>query len=627
MKEFIRKHNYLVLAVFVMSVMMFVGCTTSNNSTSSVVTWSDDGVEPNNPTWKIDTPYVVQKLTEQYYQVTLDWNPVTTNKYDQTKKNIVGYYIFRRREGGADKKIATTTDDYYVDKSAELIEGEKFIYTVVAFDNYLRQSATSAPQTIRLDATTGSVPKAPQNIFFAPARQTQFGIDRGSIIISWDPPTQNTDGSTLDDLKEFEIQYHPGNVNDWTQIAKVPAGSNVFTHSNLVLGVYYYRVRAVDKQGNYSQYIDGSFTLSGKTDNIPPGTPSNLIVSGDAQIVLTWTKPEKDMDGKTLDLAGIKIYRKKLDVSEPYQLVKVMPADTTWTDTQVSMDSYYQYTISSFDNSGNESRMCRPATNKVGVEFPETPAGLTIRMQALGQVRIVWQAVTGATSYRVYRSEYYDGIYAQIGQPLSTEFTNTIAVNKTYYYKISAVNSAGREGSLTNHVSVSGDVAYRSIEAESHIREIVKGSTAINAPFKLEVRALQFPYDNNSFLFFGPIDDENGESITGSPFPNIDSAAAGTGTGDGDWFQFSEYFANGVYNIDLWALRTGDSGTFKLVIDGVDKGNYDFFTSGPVEVASFTTNISITNLIGNAVTFKFICMCKNASSLNYNLYLDKIVVK
>lgn len=628
MREFIKKYNYLLLALFIFAVFVFVGCTESKNS-SSVVAWSDDGVEPNNPTWKIDTPFVVQKLTEQFYQVTLDWNPVTTNKYDQTKKNVVGYYIFRRREGGADKKIATTTDDNYVDKSAELVEGEKMIYTVVAFDNLLRESAPSAPQIVRLTPTTGNVPKPPANIFFAPARQTIFGIDRGSIIISWDPPLQNTDGSPLDDMKEFEVERHSGNINEWTSIAKIPYGTNVFTDSNLTLGTYYYRVRAVDKTGNYSQYVDGSFTLMGKDNSIPPGTPTNLTANGDAQVVLTWVKPATDADGKTLDLAGFKIYRKRLDVDEPYQLVKVIPGDSTWTDTQVNMDTYYQYAVTSYDNAGNESRMSRPATNKVGVDFPETPAGIIIRMQALGQVKISWQPVVGAASYRVYRSEYSDGVYAQIGQPLTTEFTNTITVGKTYYYKVSAVNSAGREGSHTNYVSVSGDVAYRSIEAERHIREIARGTNAINAPFKLEVRTLQYPFDANTFMFFGPIDDENGEAITGSPFPNIDSAAAGTGTGDGDWFEFKEYFAVGAYSIDIWALRTGDSGTFKVVIGGLDRGNYDFYTSGVMELAPFTTNLNVTNLIGTGVdvAFRFICMKKNASSSNYNLYLDKIVVK
>ena len=622
MKEFIKKHNYLFFSLFVFALMVFAGCTESKN-TSSVIPWSDDGVEPNNPTWKIDTPYVVQKMTEQFYQVTLDWNPVTTNKYDQAKKNIVGYYIFRRREGGADKKIATTTDDYYIDKSSELIEGEKFVYTVVAFDNMLRQSAPSAPQTLRLEATAGSIPKPPANVYFAPARQTVFGMDRGSIIVSWDPPTQNTDGSPLDDLKEFEIERHSGNINEWQSIAKIPHGMNVFTDSNLVMGVYYYRVRCIDKQGNYSQYIDGSYTLMGKKDSIPPGTPTNLIVSGDAQIVLTWTKPDKDADGKSLDIAGIKIYRKRLDVDEVYRLVKVIPPDTTWTDVDVSMDSYYQYAISSFDDSGNESRMSKPATNKVGVDFPDTPAGLIVRMQALGQVRLVWQPVVGAVSYRVYRSEFSDGVYAQIGQPLAYEFTNTITVGKTYFYKVSAVNSTGREGSLTNYVTVSGDVAYRTMEAERHILDVIRGTTAINAPWKLEVRTLQFPFDGNSFLFFGPVDDENGESITGSPAPNQDATAVG------DWFEIKQFFPDGVYNIDIWALRTGDSGTYQLTILSENRGNYDFFTSGTVELAPFPTNLRVSNLLGSGsdVAFRFTCLNKNSSSSNYNLYLDKIVIK
>ncbi len=114
MREFIKKYNYVFLAVFIFAIMVFVGCTqsTNNSSSSSVIPWSDDGVEPNNPTWKIDTPYVVQKLTEQFYQVTLDWNRVSTNKYEQVKKNIVGYNIFRRRDGGANKRVARTTTDH-----------------------------------------------------------------------------------------------------------------------------------------------------------------------------------------------------------------------------------------------------------------------------------------------------------------------------------------------------------------------------------------------------------------------------------------------------------------------------------------------------------------------------------
>jgi|GEM_PF-5006277 len=628
MKEFLKKHNYLFLSLLVFAVMVFVGCTESKNS-SSVVTWSDDGVEPNNPTWKIDTPYVVQKMTEQYYQVTLDWNPVTTNKYDQAKQNIVGYYIFRRREGGADKKVATTTDDYYIDKSSELIEGEKFIYTVVTFDNYLRESAPSAPQTIRLEATAGSVPKPPANIYFAPSSQSVFGMDRGSIIVSWDPPTQNTDGSTLDDLKEFEVERHSGNINEWQSVAKIPIGTNVFSDSNLVMGIYYYRVRCIDKQGNYSQYVDGSYTLSGKRDNIPPGTPTNLIVTGDAQVVLTWTKPTKDSDGRTLDIAGFKIYRKRLDVNEVYKLVKALPADTTWTDVAVDMDTYYQYAVSSFDDSGNESRMSRPATNKVGTDFPDTPAGLTVRVVTAGSVKIVWQPVVGAVSYRVYRSEYSDGIYAQVGQPVSPEFTSSTLVGNSYYFKISAVNSTGREGSMTNYASVSGDLTYSVVEAESHFNDLVKnGSIASNTLFKYEVRTLQFPFDANAFLFFGPVDDEHGESITGSPTPNYDSTAVN------DFFSINQYLPAKTYNIDIWALRTGDSGVYRLDVTNAGILNststeMDFFTSGNVELSPYTFSLQVSSVLaaGQNVNFKFTCVRKNPSSSNYNFYFDKIVIK
>jgi len=617
-KKFNYKYDSLFLVIFIITLIALAGCTESKTSSSSVVQ-SDDGIEPNNPSWNEEVPFVVQKLIEQSYQVTLHWNKVTTNKCGQAKNNISGYYIYRRLEDGVNQKVATTAEDYYVDKSGELTEGKKIFYTIVAFDNQFRESLPSAPQLIKMQLITEPAPKAPSNINFALARQSVTGLSSGSIIVSWDPPTQKTDGTPLLDLKEFEIERRDGKTNEWQPAAKISAGFNVFSDSNLVTGVYYYRIRAVDSQGYFSQYAEGSFTPENKIDGISPGTPSQLVASGEKPVQLTWTNPNSNANLKTLDLAGFKIYRKIFGEGEIYQLVKVMPVETLWIDTSVDMYTKYQYTVSSFDKFGNESKMSRPAANRMGVEFPETPGNIYVKMQSLGSVKLSWDAVAGAISYKIYRSELSDGGYAMIGKTAATVYTNSILDEKTYYYKVSAINSQGLEGSPTDYAAISGNVASRSFEAKNYFQNIKPElSTAIASPatYKLEVRSFQYPFNLNPFLFFSPINDLSNETVAG-------------GTAVGDWFEIrqrvvADLTTNPTYDIDIWALCTEDSGMYRIVVNGeVKKDSYDFFL-GSKELVPINIKGSLG---GSYLQIGFICMSKNASSKNYNLYLDKIVIK
>lgn len=635
MRKLVTNWKALLPALFFFLVLAAMGCNESSKS-SGVIPWSDDGVEPNNPTWKVDVPYIVQKSGQNFYQVTLDWNPVTTNKYDEPKKNIVGYYIYRRREGAAEKKVATSTDDHFVDKDVELIEGERYIYTVVAFDNLLRQSAASAPQLVRLEPTTGQVPMPPSNLFFSPGSQSTLSLGKGEVIISWDPPTKNTDGAILDDLIEFEIARHEGSINDYTTIAKVPAGKNLFIDSNLNLGTYYYRVRAIDKDYNSSQWIDGSFTLTGVVDNIAPGMITNLSANGDARVVLLWSLPLTDVDFKSLDIYGVKVYRKVLDSADPYMLVKVLAPNTTWTDYTVDIDTYYQYALTAFDLSGNESAKSRPATNRVGVTFPDTPGGLAATL-FVGKVVLSWGAVPGATSYVVYRSEFRDGIYVRLGETTGNIYTDSVGSTKNYYYKIAAKDANGREGSPTNYVLAIADLTTRKFEAEGHYGQIGRGYNAINAPFDLEVDVLSYPYEQNAFLLFSPISASAGEVVDGNPLPNLDSDAVATGTGDGDWFEFSEWFPNPVgglfsgtsYQAEIWSLRTGDSGIYSVWVNGVQAiGAWDNYSTR-LDIVSTRVTFTVSSIVaaGQQVPFRFVCLAKNPDSIDYKLYLDKIVVR
>lgn len=82
-----------------------------------------------------------------------------------------------------------------------------------------------------------------------------------------------------------------------------------------------------------------------------------------------------------------------------------------------------------------------------GTPVPAAPAGLTA-MAGNAQVALSWTASSGATSYTVKRSTTSGGTYTNVATGVtSTSYTNTGLTNgTTYYYVVSATNSAGTSG-------------------------------------------------------------------------------------------------------------------------------------------------------------------------------------
>lgn len=74
---------------------------------------------------------------------------------------------------------------------------------------------------------------------------------------------------------------------------------------------------------------------------------------------------------------------------------------------------------------------------------PVAPAGLTATA-GNAQVALSWTASSGAASYNVKRAATSGGPYGTIASPSATNYTDTGLTNgTTYYYVVSAVNSAG----------------------------------------------------------------------------------------------------------------------------------------------------------------------------------------
>jgi fibronectin type 3 domain-containing protein len=85
--------------------------------------------------------------------------------------------------------------------------------------------------------------------------------------------------------------------------------------------------------------------------------------------------------------------------------------------------------------------------NQNTIQVPLAPTNLTATA-GNAQISLSWTAATGATSYTIKRSTTSGGSYVNVATGITaTNYTNTGLTNgTTYYYVVSAVNSAGASG-------------------------------------------------------------------------------------------------------------------------------------------------------------------------------------
>ncbi|MGE5059094.1 MAG: fibronectin type III domain-containing protein [Betaproteobacteria bacterium] len=124
---------------------------------------------------------------------------------------------------------------------------------------------------------------------------------------------------------------------------------------------------------------------------------------------------------------------------------------TSYTDTGLTGGTTYYYVVSAAysagPNAGGESAdSIEASATPSGLAPPSVPAAISAT-PGDSQVALSWSASSGATSYKVKRATVSGGPYTTIATPSSTSYTNSGLTNgTTYYYVVSAVNSAGESG-------------------------------------------------------------------------------------------------------------------------------------------------------------------------------------
>ena len=266
-----------------------------------------------------------------------------------------------------------------------------------------------------------------------PASCTAIAKSVSEIEVSWTP---GVGGSTPSTYRIYRSTSPTGPFVNYVTDTTSP-----FLNTGLAAGTnYHYCVAAQDAAGAVSsQSVVGSaMTFAG-----PPVTPVNVAAYAvDATTIrVSWTAgvgtPPAD---------HFALYR-ATSASGPFSQISE-PAYSPYDDTGHTQNQTFFYMVHAEDVSGVESAdSAIVSATTLSNPVPAAPQGVTATALSTSTIRVAWQAVAGATSYRAYvrgsvgnpGAVFYDGALLTADHTL----TASPSSNLTRYYDVSAVNAAG----------------------------------------------------------------------------------------------------------------------------------------------------------------------------------------
>lgn len=307
------------------------------------------------------------------------------------------YYIYRKTSSSSWSRIGTVTNGAttYYDTSGS--SGTVYIYTVraVISDSISWYDETGVSG---LYLGTATVKYAHQTssgayvVWGAVAGATQYGVYRKTANSSW------------------------------TLLATVSGTTYTDTSSLSTSTKYYYMVRAIATY-NGSKVMGGYQSAGTLLTSLSAPTITS-VTNSSGSLTVKWNS--------VTGASGYYIYRKVSGGS--WTRVATVGSQTSWKDTTAVAGTVYTYTVRATD--GNA--LSWYDTTGVSGIWLASPTLTSVATTASG-VRVKWNAVSGATSYRIYR-KVKGGEWKLLNTTTKTQYDNTtnFSSGTTYYYAVQA---------------------------------------------------------------------------------------------------------------------------------------------------------------------------------------------
>lgn len=374
----------------IMELVVAILVITAGQSLWSVVVGADPDITPPS------VPTGLNSTGQSPTSIDLSWAAST----DDTA--VTGYHVYRN---GVQVGSPTTTT--YSDTG--LTPNTSYSYTVSAYDAASNESAHSSalPQSTLADTLA---PSTPSNLH-------QTGSTISSVSIAWNASSDNVG------VVRYEIYRNGSLIRSQAGTSFTDTGLSVYTH-------YIYNVTAHDAANNAS-LLSAALGADTAPDITAPSVPDNIhkISSTVSSVTIGWDSSTDDVG-----VAGYRVYRNGVLVGSP--------GGTSFTDTGLTVNSGYTYTVTARDAAINISAESAPfATNSsADTTAPTIPTSLHSTSVMDTSIDIAWTASSddvAVTGYKIYRGANL------IGTSATTSFHDSgLSPATDYSYTVRAYDAA-----------------------------------------------------------------------------------------------------------------------------------------------------------------------------------------
>jgi fibronectin type 3 domain-containing protein len=424
------------------------------------------------------------------------------------------YNLYRGTGSGAEGStpIATTTQTTYTDKS--LSATPVYFYQITAVNSAgesarTPEDASKTPPPIGTGGNIAGVASGSGEVYYA-KDALLGGFDWFQTLTGWFPQVLGSSAALAPGGRVVDMAYSTGGSLTFNDVVVPTSGlytvdwryafqGGLFPGVNnrqmglKVNGTVITSTERFPITGNFETYEDSSLqvhlnagvnsvsmlavsdhgvsrvdalTVTPATASVPAGPTKLTVTPGNTTAALSWTAAASGSP------TSYTIYRgTKSDGEANVAVGTTNGTTTTFTDTGLKNGTAYFYNVAA-----NNAVGVSPDSNEVSVTpaaagtAPAAPAGLTATA-GNGSVALTWTASAGATSYSVYRGTAAgaEGATA-IGTSTTSSFADSGLTNgTTYYYKVTATNTAGTSGSSAEaHAAPTAGGGSGSVLSQGH---------------------------------------------------------------------------------------------------------------------------------------------------------------